>query len=103
MEIRRTERRPRILEVCLESEIDHLSAARLTKELRREIIRMRPEKLILDFKNVTMMDSSGIGLILGRYKQMKDNGGEVCVKNTSKQVDKVLTLSGLYQIVRKIK
>ncbi len=101
-DLQKNKGRSRILEISLEDEIDHLSAARLSREIRREIMRQRPEKLILDFKKVTMMDSSGIGLLLGRYKQMKDYGGELAIKNTSKQVDKVLTLSGLYQIIRKI-
>ena len=59
-----------------------------------------PKKLILDFKNVSMMDSSGIGLILGRYKKVKDNGGDVYVKKLNKQVDKIFEVSGLYQVIK---
>ena len=89
------------LEMKLPREIDHRSAEKWTKILRKKIAEEHPKRLILDFSEVTMMDSSGIGLILGRYKQMKELGGEIIVKNTSRQVDCVLRLSGLYQIIRK--
>ena len=105
------------LEMKLPREIDHRSAEKWTKILRKKIAEERakqyiaaiagkieaytPAVCILDFQDVTFMDSSGIGLILGRYKQMKELGGEIVVKNTSRQVDCVLRLSGLYQIIRK--
>ena len=89
------------LEMTLPREIDHRSAEKWTKILRKKIAEEHPKRLILDFSEVTMMDSSGIGLILGRYKQMKELGGEIVVKNASRQVDCVLRLSGLYQIIRK--
>lgn len=90
------------LEIRLCGEIDHRAAERLTKEMKKEIAREKPQRLILDFREVEMMDSSGIGMILGRYKEMKELGGEILIKNTTKQVDKVMELSGLYQIIKKL-
>ena len=54
-----------------------------------------PEKLIIDFKDVTFMDSSGIGLVMGRYKLMRSLGGEIEVKNVSSHIKKVMKLAGL--------
>ena len=51
--------------------------------------------LILDFRDVTFMDSSGIGLVMGRYRQMQFQGGQVQVVNTSPQRYKVMRIAGL--------
>ena len=57
---------------------------------------------MLDFRDVTLMDSSGIGLVIGRYKQLQKGGGELAVTGLNRQIDKVFTLSGLYRIIKKI-
>ncbi|MBQ7127046.1 anti-sigma factor antagonist [bacterium] len=88
------------LAIVLKGEIDHHRVDELKTELDSIIDRIMPKKLILDFKNVSMMDSSGIGLILGRYKKVKDNGGDVYVKKLNKQVDKIFEVSGLYQVIK---
>ena len=49
---------------------------------------------------MTFMDSSGIGVILGRYRQLRDRGGSVAVKNLNPQVEKVFTLSGMRQVIQ---
>ena len=48
------------------------------------------------------MDSSGVGLIIGRYKRMKRRGGSVAVSKCDVRIDKVLRMSGLYQIVERL-
>ena len=55
----------------------------------------QPEELVLDFAEVGFMDSSGIGLVMGRYKLMKEIGGKVIVKNPQNQIKKVMRLSGI--------
>lgn len=47
------------------------------------------------------MDSSGIGVIMGRYKLVKNRGGKVTVTNINNSIDRILTISGLYKIVEK--
>lgn len=79
----------------LQGEIDHHIAPELRKDIDLAIDRYRPEILILDFDEVTFMDSSGIGLVMGRYKAVKAFGGRVEVKNTSSQLKKVMKLAGL--------
>ena len=45
------------------------------------------------------MDSSGIGVVIGRFKKLQNRDGKVCVVNVNKRVDKVFKLSGLYKII----
>ena len=55
--------------------------------------------LIMNFKDVTFMDSSGIGVVIGRFKKLQGRGGKVCVIEVNNRVDKVFKLSGLYKII----
>ena len=58
-----------------------------------------PRKLIFDFGNVSFMDSSGIGIVIGRYKNMKSIGGEAYITNTRPTVRRIFEMSGLNKIV----
>lgn len=79
----------------LEGELDHHAAKGIREEIDENIERQRPGVLILDFKNVTFMDSSGIGLVMGRYRTMQLINGKVVVKNASLHIRKVMRLAGL--------
>ena len=80
-------------------EIDHHSAADIRKGIDCEIYEHRPQKLILDMSAVDFMDSSGLGLIMGRYALMKKMGGELCVRNPNERVLKIFKLAGLERMV----
>lgn len=88
------------LTVLLSGEIDHHSAAGMRAQIDEAIERYRPVTLTLDFGGVTFMDSSGIGLVMGRYKLMSSFGGAVNVVNTPKPLQKVMRLSGLDRLAR---
>lgn len=79
----------------LAGEIDHHCAKGIREEIDDAAQRVRPDELILDFKDVTFMDSSGIGLVMGRYSLMQELGGEVRVVNLSSHIKKVMKLAGL--------
>lgn len=79
----------------LSGEIDHHSAKELRTDIDLSIEQCHPSKLILDFDGVTFMDSSGIGLVMGRYKAVKPYGGCVIIENTGSQIKKVMRLAGL--------
>ena len=83
------------LTVLLSGEIDHHSAADMRSQIDQAIEQHRPALLVLDFGGVTFMDSSGIGLVMGRYKLMSGHGGKISVVNTPKPLQKVMRLSGL--------
>ncbi len=86
----------------LVGELDHHGAKGLLENLEREIERTLPLSLVLDFSGVTFMDSSGIGLIIGRYKLMARRGGSVAVRGPGRRVDRIFQMSGLYQLVERL-
>ncbi|MBQ1463384.1 MAG: STAS domain-containing protein [Ruminococcus sp.] len=85
---------------CLSGELDHHCARTLRTELDRFIIVNQPEVLAIDFRSVTFMDSSGIGLIIGRNKLIKECGGTLEIRNPQPYIRRVLKLSGIERIVR---
>ncbi len=79
----------------LEGEIDHHSAAFIRKNIDRTVAKKKPELLILDFSAVSFMDSSGVGLVMGRYKLMNSMGAEIRVENLSPGAYKIMRLAGI--------
>lgn len=86
---------------AISGDIDHHAARELRAELDEVIGLSRPELLILDMENVGFMDSSGIGLILGRLKTVRSYGGEVLIKNAQPNIAAVIKLSGLSNLLVK--
>ncbi len=80
-------------------DIDHHSARSMRAELDDVIARSQPEMLIIDFAQVGFMDSSGIGLILGRLRNMRDIGGDIMIKNVKPNIAAVIKLSGLARLI----
>lgn len=85
--------------VTFVGELDHHSAEEARVKIDDRIERDNIKKVIMDFKEVTFMDSSGIGVVIGRFKKMKNRDGEICIVNINRRVDKVFKLSGLYKII----
>ena len=79
----------------LDGELDHHSTKSIREEIDETIERVKPKELLLDFKDVTFMDSSGIGLVMGRYRGMQLLNGRLFVKNASLHIRKVMKLAGL--------
>lgn len=91
----RIEYKPKEIHVYLDGEIDHHSASLIRVSIDEAIIHKRPGLLVLDFSSVSFMDSSGIGLVMGRYKLMKTVHGKISVENLSPGAYKVMKLAGL--------
>lgn len=83
------------LTALLSGEIDHHWAAILREKIDERAAAAAPAILILDFSAVTFMDSSGIGLILGRYKLARELGGTVVVQHVPKDIRRMLALAGI--------
>lgn len=81
--------------VYLSGEIDHHSAKYIREEIDAVIMSLRPRELALDFSSVTFMDSSGIGLVMGRYKLVNSFSGKLYVKNVSAQTQRIMKLAGM--------
>ncbi len=86
--------------VRITGELDHCSAQPIRRELDGLIADPGVKKLILDLKDMPFMDSSGIGVILGRYRALSQRGGKVAVANMNPQVKKVFLISGMDQIIQ---
>ncbi len=86
-----------VVKVC--GELDHHNIMALRTAIDDHIFAMAPKGLILDFSELTLMDSSGIGLIMGRLRLMKDIGSHVCVSGASEHVKKIIELSGLSKMI----
>ncbi|MEL7609983.1 MAG: anti-sigma factor antagonist [Bacillota bacterium] len=95
-------RKEQTLIVALSGELDHHSAEIIRAQIDALLIDPGIRELILDMKNVTFMDSSGLGVILGRYRKMAERGGNVGIRNASASVDRVLRMSGLYSLVQRV-
>ena len=80
-------------------ELDHHWAEYVRQKMDGEILKTTTRDVILDFSNVTFMDSSGIGVILGRYKNIQKLNGKIAIINLSAQVKRVLEMSGLLKII----
>ena len=86
--------------IAVSGEIDHHTAAQLRSGIDDEVLRWMPKKLVLDFSGVTFMDSSGIGLIMGRYRLLEPLGGAVELANVPRPLKKVMTVAGITHLAK---
>ena len=80
--------------VKLSGEIDHHTAGSIKKSIDSKLFSARPEVICLDLSKVSFMDSSGLGLILGRYQLAKEIGCSFVLKNPNENVMKILKIAG---------
>lgn len=95
----RIERIGTTLVVKLDGELDHHTSSEVKNKIDKEINLRKINNLILDFDKVSFMDSSGIGVIAGRYKIINSLGGKIMIIRVNEQVDKILEISGLKKIL----
>ena len=88
------------LTIYLPREVAHHNAEEMKKEADAVIDRNHIKYVIFDFKKTDFMDSSGIGVIMGRYKTISLIGGEVWAVHTNDRIRKILTLSGVTKIMQ---
>lgn len=93
------QKKDKLLVVEITEEIDHHEVEKIRRKVDDEITRYMPRKTIFDFNRVTFMDSTGIGMIIGRYKMMKLIGGSLEIVNISSTVKRILEMSGINKIV----
>lgn len=94
----------RTLVIHMKEDLDHHNAIFIREQADKRLVTKNVQNVIFDFSQVTFMDSSGIGVILGRYKKMRLLGnGRLFVTGVCDSVNRILTISGLYSIVEKCK
>ena len=88
------------LSILLRGEIDHHSAVSVRSAIDEKLYELRPASLVIDLSRIEFMDSSGLGLIMGRYALMQKLGGEFALQNPNERIVKIFELAGLSRIVR---
>ncbi|MCI9194318.1 MAG: anti-sigma factor antagonist [Angelakisella sp.] len=79
----------------LTGEIDHHGAGKVRDTIDDSLRRTCPRMLVLDFGGVEFMDSSGIGIVLGRYRLMQDMGGKLALRNLPPHIRRVMQVAGI--------
>ena len=87
------------LVVKVNEEIDHHTCKILKDKLDIAINLSKINKLVFDFRGVNFMDSSGIGMLMGRYKTIQKNSGKVVITGLQPTVKKIVQMSGLHKIL----
>jgi stage II sporulation protein AA (anti-sigma F factor antagonist) len=85
--------------IRLKGELDHHTSEMLKQELTAEIEKANKPYFILSLRQLSFMDSSGLGVILGRYKQIVNQGGKMIVCHANPSVYRLFELSGLFKIL----
>ena len=88
------------LTIALKGEIDHHSAKDTMRVVGNKIDLYLPVCCVLDFREVTFMDSSGIAVVISAIRHMREIGGKVLLRNVTEQPMKVLRASGIEKIVQ---
>ncbi|MBR5230154.1 MAG: anti-sigma F factor antagonist [Firmicutes bacterium] len=88
-----------ILVAELFGELDHYAAGHVREDIEAAMESCSIKKVVFDFTKVTFMDSSGIGMILGRYRKLTDEGGGVAVCSCSSPIRNILNMAGVFSII----
>ncbi len=91
----------RNLIVKIIGEIDHHTSIEIKEKLDKEITRSNAKNIVFDFSEINFMDSSGIGMLLGRYKIISQMGGKLLLVSVNSSLNKIFQMSGLYKIMNK--
>lgn len=87
------------LELHIDEDIDNKTCMNIRGVIDGYIIKYSPSECIIDFSNVSFMDSSGIGLIMGRYNLIKMMDARLTVKNPSKSIKKILDMTSIRKYI----
>lgn len=80
-------------------EIDHHSTEEIREKIDKALQHRTCKNILFDFSHVTFMDSSGIGMVIGRYKHMKSLGGKTVLASADEKVAQIFKISGLMKIL----
>lgn len=87
------------LMVRLPEEIDHHKASYISENADKHIVSDKVNHVVFDFEDTRFMDSSGVGIIVGRYKKISCFGGKVFAIHADRQIRRILSVSGLEHIL----
>lgn len=87
-----------VVTAYLSGELDHHTAKQMREEIDMAVELNMPSLLVLDFSDVSFMDSSGIGLVMGRYRNLQKSGASLHISGTNSNIYKVMKLSGIEKL-----
>lgn len=87
------------LMIRLPEEVDHHRAGYISENADRHLVREEVCNVVFDFENTRFMDSSGVGIIMGRHRKISCFGGKVYAIHVDRQIQRILTVSGLNKIM----
>ena len=96
----KTEFKNNVLTAYIDGEIDHDSAAKIRARIDGAAQSLKPKQLCLDFSGVSFMDSSGVGLVMGRYRTLAKTGAQLYITGASPQIYKVMKLAGIERLAK---
>lgn len=85
--------------IIINGDLDHHGATEIKRITDKNIMENKIRNLIFDFKNCYFMDSSGVGVIMGRYKLVSNAGGRACAVNLTSPVKRIFQISGLCRVL----
>lgn len=91
-----------ILLIHLAGEIDHHCVDEIREDADHLIQQNKIRHVVFDYENVSFMDSSGVGFVMGRYKQINQKGGQALIIGSNQYIDKIFQMSGIYIIMKKM-
>ena len=90
------------LYINIVGDLDEHNAVNVRKDIDNLIKYENYKQIIIDLSELDFMDSTGIGVLIGRYKLVKDKGVPIFISSPNKQVDKIFSMTGIYNIMPKI-
>lgn len=91
-----------ILYILLQGELDEYSAGYTREYLNNAFSKFSFDDVVLDMSELEFMDSTGIGVLIGRYKNLKNKSKRVFISNASPTIEKIINMSGIYEIMPKL-
>ena len=89
-----------MLVVAVSGEIDHHETKNLREEIDEEIMNAIPKKVVFELSRTAFMDSSGLGLILGRYNKAKAVGAEFEIVNPGEKIMRIISMAGVDKLIK---
>ncbi len=85
--------------VSISGELDHHASDHIRQKVDGEMVKATTKNVVFDFSKVSFMDSSGIGVIIGRFKNIQKLNGKIAVVNPGVQIKKIFEMSGMLKII----
>lgn len=83
----------------LPREVDHHSSGEIRQVIENYLQESAVCRIVFDFADTTFMDSSGVGMLMGRYKRMRDRRGQVYISHAGYQIQRILKIAGMDRIL----